>query len=248
MKNLSILALVLALGLSACQNKTTEPVTPVAQTDTTFIVEPTPLDTLSGYELFNLPYSWDALEPQLDAQTMALHYEKHTKGYFNKLLSALRGSEWQGKSLEEIFAVAEKAPEAILRNGGQVYNHEIFFNIMSPDSTTRIPSSELTDAINRDFGGMDSLKIRFSDMAKAVFGSGWVFLSVDPKGKLFLSSTSNHMNPTMSTVKPNGTPIMACDVWEHSYYLKFQNRRPDYLEAFWSVINWSEVSRRFQTR
>lgn len=247
MKKLIIPALALVFGLSACQQKAEESLVQVVEKDS-LIVEPTTLDTMAGYDLFELPYAYDALEPYLDAQTMALHYEKHTKGYYNNLLKAIRGTEWQGKTLEQMFAAADKAGDAILRNGGQVYNHEIFFNIMSPDSTLRTPSAELNDAINRDFGGMDSLKASFISMSKAVFGSGWVFLSVDPAGKLFLSSTSNHMNPMMSTVKPNGKPIMACDVWEHSYYLKFQNRRPEYLDSFWSVINWTEVSRRFQNR
>jgi len=232
--------------LSACQPKQDNQME--SQEPTAMVqVEQTELDTMAGYQMFALPYEYDALEPYIDAQTIALHYEKHTKGYFNKFLAAVRGTEWQGMPLEEIFAQADKVPESIMKNAGQLYNHEVYFFNMTQDSMLgeQVPSESLMSAIDEAFGSMDALKSQFMDKAKAVFGSGWVFLAKDGDGKLFIASTPNHINPLMNIVEKQGKPILACDVWEHSYYLKYQNKRADYLESFWSVINWQDVSERF---
>ncbi len=191
-----------------------------------------------------LPYAYDALEPHMDARTMELHYSKHHQGYFNKFMAAIEGKPNANKSLEEIFSNITNEGAGIRNNGGGYYNHGIFWNSMSPNGGGA-PSGELADAINSAFGSLDKLKEEFSNAAKTRFGSGWAWLIVDKSGNLKVTSTANQDNPLMNSESVNGTPIMGLDVWEHAYYLNYQNRRPDYVAAFWNVVNWEYVAQQF---
>ncbi|MDA7794677.1 superoxide dismutase [Flavobacteriales bacterium] len=194
-----------------------------------------------SFELPQLPYAYDALEPHIDARTMEIHHSKHHAGYTAKLNAAIEGSDLEGHSIEEILS-GELSP-AVRNNGGGFYNHCLFWTVMSPNGGGE-PSGDLADAINEAFGSFDEFKTAFSNAAATQFGSGWAWLCVKG-GKLNVCSTPNQDNPLMQS-GCGGTPILGLDVWEHAYYLNYQNRRPDYIEAFFNVVNWNEVSRRFQ--
>ncbi|WP_425147328.1 superoxide dismutase [Deinococcus sp.] len=206
------------------------------------------------FELPALPYAYDALEPYIDARTMEIHHTKHHQTYIDNANKALEGSDWEGKSAEEIIGSLGSAPadkKAVLRNnvGGHV-NHSLFWTVMGPHGSgqsTNQPSGALASAIEEAFGNFDAFKQKFEDAAKARFGSGWAWLAVQG-GKLAVVSTANQDNPQMGEeiAGVSGTPILGVDVWEHAYYLNYQNKRPDYLKAFWSVVNWDEVSRRYE--
>jgi Fe-Mn family superoxide dismutase len=196
-----------------------------------------------AFELPDLPYAFDALEPHIDARTMEIHHDRHHAGYTNNLNNAIAGTDLEGKSIEEILAnVAGNA--AVRNNGGGYYNHNLFWTVMSPNGGG-VPQGALSDAINAAFGSLDSLKETFSKAAATRFGSGWAWLIVDGSGQLAVTSTPNQDNPLMDVAEVKGTPILGLDVWEHSYYLKYQNKRPDYIQAFWNVVNWDEVATRF---
>ncbi|RMF31351.1 MAG: superoxide dismutase [Bacteroidetes bacterium] len=199
-----------------------------------------------AFKLPDLPYAYDALEPHIDARTMEIHHTKHHAGYTNKLNAAIEGTDLEGKSIEEILRNVSKYSTAVRNNGGGYYNHCLFWEIMSPDGGGE-PSERMNihKAIQRDFGGFASFKEQFSNAAASVFGSGWAWLCVDPEDKLFICTTPNQDNPLMDINDYNGTPILGLDVWEHAYYLNYQNRRPDYIAAFWNVINWHEVTKRY---
>ena len=194
-----------------------------------------------SFELPQLPYAYDALEPHIDARTMEIHHSKHHAGYTAKLNAAIEGSDLEGHSIEEILS-GELSP-AVRNNGGGFYNHCLFWTVMSPNGGGE-PSGDLADAINEAFGSFDEFKTAFSNAAATQFGSGWAWLCVKG-GKLNVCSTPNQDNPLMQS-GCGGTPILGLDVWEHAYYLNYQNRRPDYIKAFFNVVNWNEVSRRFQ--
>jgi Fe-Mn family superoxide dismutase len=196
------------------------------------------------FELPKLPYDYKALEPHIDAQTMEIHHTKHHNAYVTNLNKALEGSDLANKSLEDLMKIISKAPVAVRNNGGGHYNHSLFWLIMSPNGGGK-PEGDLAKAIDSDLGGFDKFKEAFSNAAATRFGSGWAWLSVNDSGKLQVSSTPNQDNPLMDIAEVKGTPILGLDVWEHAYYLKYQNRRPDYVSAFWNVINWQEVSKRF---
>ena len=196
-----------------------------------------------AFELPNLPYAYDALEPHIDARTMEIHHGKHHAGYTNKLNAAIAGTDVEGKSIEEILA-APNLSAGGRNNGGGFYNHCLFWNILSPSGGGE-PAGALSDAISNSFGSFDEFKTLFSKAAATRFGSGWAWLCVHPGGKLEICSTANQDNPLMKGVGCGGTPILGLDVWEHAYYLNYQNRRPDYIEAFFNVINWKEVETRF---
>lgn len=199
-----------------------------------------------AFELPALPYAFDALEPNIDARTMEIHHGKHHAAYTNNLNAALAGTENEGKSIESILANISKLSPAIRNNGGGYYNHNLFWTIMSPDgSPTPAEGTEIHAAITADLGGFDNFKKEFSAAGATRFGSGWAWLSVGEDGKLFVSSSPNQDNPLMDVAEKKGTPILGMDVWEHAYYLNYQNRRPDYIEAFYNVINWEEVNRRY---
>jgi superoxide dismutase, Fe-Mn family len=194
-----------------------------------------------AFELPNLPYSHDALEPHIDTKTMEIHHGKHHAGYTTNLNNAIAGTDFEGKSLEEILKSCSNNP-AVRNNGGGYYNHNLFWEIMSPNGGG-LPTGELADAIISTFGSFEGFKDEFAKAAATRFGSGWAWLCVS-NGKLEVCSTANQDNPLMG-VGCEGTPILGLDVWEHAYYLNYQNRRPDYINAFFNVINWVEVARRY---
>ena len=199
-----------------------------------------------AFELPNLPYAHDALEPHIDQQTMEIHHGKHHAGYTKKLNAAIEGTDMAGKSIEDILAnVGDNA--AVRNNGGGYYNHCLFWEVMSPNGGGQ-PSGELADAINAAYGSFDGFKEAFANAAATRFGSGWAWLCVHGGGKVEVCSSPNQDNPLMPGVGCGGTPILGLDVWEHAYYLKYQNRRPDYIAAFFNVINWDEVSKRYSAK
>lgn len=197
-----------------------------------------------AFELPSLPYAHDALEPHIDAKTMEIHHGKHHAGYTSKLNAAIEGSDLASKSIEDILANVSTAGAGVRNNGGGFYNHSLFWSIMSPNGGGN-PSGELAEAINAAYGSFEKFKDAFSNAAATQFGSGWAWLSVKADGSVEVSSTANQDNPLMDVVEHKGTPILGLDVWEHAYYLNYQNRRPDYIEAFFNVINWDEVARRY---
>lgn len=192
-----------------------------------------------AFELPKLPYAFDALEPHIDARTMEIHHDKHHAAYTNNLNSAIEGTELEGLSIEEILVKGFDKP-AVRNNGGGYYNHNLFWEIMSPNGGGE-PTGELADAINAAFGSFEGFKEKFAQAAATRFGSGWAWLCVKD-GKLEVCSTANQDNPLMPGVGCEGKPILGLDVWEHAYYLNYQNRRPDYINAFFNVINWEKVA------
>ena len=195
-----------------------------------------------AFELPKLPYDFNALEPHIDAKTMEIHHGKHHNGYVTNLNNAIAGTDMEGKSLEDLMKVAGTNP-AVRNNGGGHYNHSLFWTILSPNGGGN-PSGVLAAAINSKFGSLDAFKEEFGKAAATRFGSGWAWLSV-ANGELVVSSTPNQDNPLMDVADVKGTPILGLDVWEHAYYLNYQNRRPDYVAAFWNVVNWEEVANRY---
>ncbi len=193
-----------------------------------------------AFELPALPYANDALEPHIDTRTMEIHHGKHHAGYTSKLNGAVEGTEMEGKSIEDLLA-NHTDNGAVRNNGGGYYNHNLFWEVMSPNGGGE-PSGDLAEAINSAFGSFDEFKTAFSNAAATRFGSGWAWLCVHPGGKVEVCSTPNQDNPLMPDVGCGGTPILGLDVWEHAYYLNYQNRRPDYINAFFNVINWSKVA------
>ena len=199
-----------------------------------------------AFELPALPYAFDALEPNIDARTMEIHHGKHHAAYTNNLNAALAGTEHEGKSIESILANISQFSPAVRNNGGGYFNHNLFWTIMSPNgSPTPAEGTTIHAAITADLGGFDTFKKDFAAAGATRFGSGWAWLSVGADGKLFVSSSPNQDNPLMDVAEKKGTPILGLDVWEHAYYLNYQNRRPDYIESFFNVINWEEVNRRY---
>ncbi len=197
-----------------------------------------------AFQLPALPYSNDALEPHIDAQTMGIHHGKHHAGYTNNLNAAIEGTNLADASIEDILANVSQESAAVRNNGGGFYNHGLFWTVMGPNGGG-LPSGDLAEAINSNFGSFEAMKEQFAKAAATRFGSGWAWLTVTADGKLVVSSTPNQDNPLMDVAEVKGTPILGLDVWEHAYYLKYQNRRPDYVNAFFEVINWDEVSRRY---
>lgn len=198
-----------------------------------------------AFELPPLPYAYTALEPHIDARTMEIHHTKHHQAYVTNLNNAIAGTDAEKLSIEYICKNISKYPMAVRNNGGGHYNHTLFWNILGNNGSA--PSTKLQAAIDADLGGMEKLKEDFNKAAITRFGSGWAWLCVE-NGKLKICSTPNQDNPLMDVVTDcNGTPIMGLDVWEHAYYLHYQNRRPDYCSAFWNIINWDEVSKRYES-
>ena len=199
-----------------------------------------------AFELPKLNYAFDALEPNIDAKTMEIHYGKHHNGYTNNLNNIISGTDNEGKSIEDICKYLNLENKGLRNNGGGFYNHNLFWEIMGPNGGGE-PSGEISESINLNFGSFENFKNEFSKAAATRFGSGWAWLCAHPDGKLEICSTANQDNPLM----PNGcggNPILCLDVWEHAYYLNYQNRRPDYINAFFNVINWEEVNNRFTNK
>ena len=195
-----------------------------------------------------LPYGYDALEPIIDEKTMKIHHDKHHQAYFDKFTNAITGTELENKDIKEILSDLSKIPEniktAVVNNGGGFYNHSLFWDVLNPEDRGYL-SGELKDTIEAEFGAKDAFIEAFTKAAATQFGSGWAWLCVHKGGKVEVCSTPNQDNPLMPGVTCGGTPILGLDVWEHAYYLNYQNRRPDYIEAFFKVINWNEVERRY---
>jgi Fe-Mn family superoxide dismutase len=197
-----------------------------------------------AYELPALPYSHDALEPHIDTTTMQIHHGKHHQAYVTNLNKALEGTADSGRPIEELMKSLDMTNMAVRNNGGGHYNHSLFWTVMAPNAGGS-PAGELAAAIERDFGSFETFKEKFSTAGATRFGSGWAWLCVHPGGGLEVCSTPNQDNPLMPGIGCGGTPILGMDVWEHAYYLHYQNRRPDYISAFWNVVNWAEVARRY---
>ena len=196
-----------------------------------------------SFTLPDLPYAFDALEPHIDAKTMEIHHGKHHNGYVTKLNEAVKGTENEDKSLEELVAKAGSISTAVRNNSGGHWNHSFFWEILAPNAGGE-PTGELADAIKETFGSFEDFKKKFNDAAASRFGSGWAWLIVKD-GKLEVTSTPNQDNPLMDVAEVKGTPVLGVDVWEHAYYLNYQNRRPDYLTAIWNVINWDKVAEHY---
>ena len=197
-----------------------------------------------AFELPQLPYAYDALEPYIDSRTMEIHHTKHHNAYITNVNAAIAGTDMEGKTIENILINLDMKNMPVRNNGGGFYNHNLFWTVMTPDGGG-LPTGDLLAAIEASFGTFEEFKASFSKAGATQFGSGWAWLCVHKGGKLEVCGTPNQDNPLMPGVGCGGTPILAMDVWEHAYYLHYQNRRPDYIEAFFNVINWTEVSRRF---
>jgi len=217
---------------------------------TALIISPTLANCVSpssanfkGHTFNELPYAYNALEPYIDAETMELHYSKHHKGYFKKFTAAIEGSELEKTPMHLIFKHINKYDDAVRNNGGGYYNHSLFWSCLNPNGGS--PSAELAKAIDDDFGGMDQFKKDFFTQAKTQFGSGWAWLVLNKAGKLEVGNTANQDNPLMPDSDIQGIPLIAFDVWEHAYYLKYQNLRGDYINAFWNIINWNDINERY---
>lgn len=202
-----------------------------------------------AHTLPDLPYAFDALEPNIDAKTMEIHHDKHHQGYVDKLNKALEGTDKADLPVEELIrdidALPEKIRGAVRNNGGGHANHSLFWTVMSPKGGGK-PTGKVAERIDDDLGGFDKFKEAFTNAAVGRFGSGWAWLAVDKAGKLSVEDSANQDNPLMKGIGSGNTPILGLDVWEHAYYLKYQNRRPEYIEAFYKVIDWAEVERRYQ--
>ena len=197
-----------------------------------------------AFQLPELGYAYDALEPHIDARTMEIHHSKHHNGYTTKLNAAIEGTDLEGQSIEDILTNLDMSNGAVRNNGGGFYNHSLFWTVMNPEDRGYL-SGELKDAIEAEFGSKDAFIAAFSKAAATQFGSGWAWLCVHKGGKIEVCSTPNQDNPLMPGVSCGGAPILGLDVWEHAYYLNYQNRRPDYIAAFFKVINWNEIERRY---
>lgn len=198
-----------------------------------------------AFTLPALPYAYDALEPHFDAATMQIHHSKHHQAYVDNLNKAIADTEHADKSLEDLMANISSLPMAVRNNGGGHYNHSLFWQILLPSGESA-PTGSLAEAIDRELGGMEKFKADFANAGMTRFGSGWAWLCVKADKTLCVCSTPNQDNPLMDTAECKGTPILGMDVWEHAYYLHYQNKRADYIAAFWNVVNWAEVQRRYE--
>ena len=199
-----------------------------------------------AFQLPDLPYSSDALAPHIDAKTMEIHHDKHHGGYVKKLNAAVEGTPHADMSIEDLMKdIGSSTATGVRNNGGGHYNHSLFWKVLSPDGGGQ-PSGELASAIDSAFGSYDAFKEKFADAAGTRFGSGWAWLIVDDSGSLKITSTPNQDNPLMDVAETKGTPILGLDVWEHAYYLNYQNKRPEYISAFWNVVNWDQVSKNYE--
>ena len=202
-------------------------------------------DAAGTFQMVKLPYAYDALAPNIDAKTMEIHYSKHYKKYTDELNKAIKGTDLEKKTIEEIFAKLDPENKAVRNNGGGYYNHGLFWEIMGPKAGGA-PTGALAEAINKDFGSYEAFQTLFTEAATKRFGSGWAWLVVGKDGKLAVGSTANQDNPLMPNMEIAGKPILALDVWEHAYYLNYQNKRPDYITAFYNVINWAAVTKKYE--
>lgn len=199
---------------------------------------------VEGLEFPALPYAYDALEPYIDAKTMEIHYDRHHRAYYNNLINAIKGTQYENMPVGDILKNVTSAGDAVRNNGGGYYNHILYWNNLGKGAAS--PSAELTKALESAFGTFDKFKEIFTNSAKTRFGSGWAWLYMAAGNKLAVGSTPNQDNPLMDVSPVKGTPLLTIDVWEHAYYLKYQNKRTDYIDAFWNVVNWNEVEKRYK--
>lgn len=211
----------------------------------TILVAMASLHLFAQHTLTPLPYAYEALEPYIDKQTMEIHHDKHHAAYVNNLNAAVKGTDFESKSVEELITNISKYPIAVRNNAGGHWNHGLFWQLMIAHDKSGSPSAALLAAMVKDFGSLEQFKTLFNEASTKRFGSGWAWLIVN-NGKLMITSTPNQDNPLMDIAEVKGTPILCLDVWEHAYYLKYQNKRIDYIKAFWEVVNWNEVSKRFE--
>ncbi|HEU4497122.1 MAG TPA: superoxide dismutase [Flavobacterium sp.] len=198
-----------------------------------------------AFKMMKLPYAYDALEPHIDAKTVEIHYSKHHVGYVNNLNKAIAGTELEKQTIEEILGKLDLENKVVRNNAGGYYNHNLYWEIMGPKKGGQ-PTGALAEAITKDFGSFDNFKTQLAEAASKQFGSGWAWLVVDKSGKLAVGSTANQDNPLMPGMPVSGTPILGLDVWEHAYYLKYQNKRPDYIAAFFNLVNWDAVAKKYE--
>jgi Fe-Mn family superoxide dismutase len=204
------------------------------------------MNQTNKFEFRPLPYSYEALEPFIDKQTVEIHYSKHHKAYYDNFINAIKGTDMESMDIIDIFRNISKYPMAARNNGGGYFNHTFYWEGMKAHGGV-LHSGKLSEAITESYGSFDEFKKQFSDSGKTRFGSGWAWLCLDNNGKLFICSTPNQDNPLMDIAEKKGIPLLVMDVWEHAYYLKYQNKRPDYINAFWNVVNWEEVAGRYET-
>jgi Fe-Mn family superoxide dismutase len=207
-------------------------------------VKVTDIEGVPPAEFPPLPFAYNALEPYIDARTMEIHYDKHHRAYYTNFMSAVKGTPLEGKPLSDIFKTMSKQTDAVRNNGGGYYNHLFFWQNLGKGTSG--PSNELTAALSKTFGSVEKFKETFNNAAKTRFGSGWAWLYLGTDKKLAVASSPNQDNTSMDLSPVKGTPILGLDVWEHAYYLKYQNRRPEYIDAFWNVVNWDTVNKRYQ--
>jgi Fe-Mn family superoxide dismutase len=247
MSRLNFLAGIFTLGLLGfhCAAMAQSPDTQNNQINNKSTKNQSTMNSLNTFELKALPYAYDALEPYIDKLTLEIHYGKHHKAYYDNFISTIKGTEMESMDIKDLFRTMSKFPVAVRNNGGGYFNHTFYWEGMKAPGSG-LPTGKLSDAITKSFTSFDEFKKQFSEAGKTRFGSGWAWLSLDDKGKLFISSTPNQDNPLMDLAEKKGTPLLVMDVWEHAYYLKYQNKRPDYIDAFWNVVNWTEVARRYE--
>jgi Fe-Mn family superoxide dismutase len=248
MSKLNFIAGILISGLVGfqCNSNARSPETPKNQTKNKTPKNQSTMKTENKFEFQALPYAYDALEPFIDKLTLEIHYGKHHKAYYDNFIAAIKGTEMETMDITDIFKNISNYPAAVRNNGGGYFNHTFYWEGMKA-SGGGLPTGKLSGAITKSFTSFDEFKKQFSDAGKTRFGSGWAWLSMDDKGKLFINSTPNQDNPLMDLAEKKGTPLLVMDVWEHAYYLKYQNKRPDYIEAFWNLVNWEEVAKRYET-
>lgn len=203
------------------------------------------MNTTNKFEFKSLTYGYESLEPFIDAKTVEIHHTKHHRAYFDNFLIAIKGKEMEKMDITDIFKNISKYPAAVRNNGGGYFNHTFYWEGMKPNGGI-LPNGKLSEAITKSFASVDEFKKQFSEAGISQFGSGWAWLCLDDNGKLFIYSTPNQDNPLMDISEKRGTPLLAMDVWEHAYYLKYQNRRAVYTDAFWSLVNWDEVAKRYE--
>jgi len=247
MKKVSIVlsSFLMVVALQSCQEREVvevEITKPVSEEIT--LGNPADVKADGKFQMLGLPYAYNALEPNIDGRTMEIHYSKHHLGYANNLNKAIAGTDLENKSIEELLKGLDLDNKAVRNNAGGYYNHNLFWEILSSEGTEL--SGDLLDKINADFGSVDALITQLKDAGAKQFGSGWAWLVVDNTGKLQVGSTANQDNPLMPTMSISGTPILGIDVWEHAYYLNYQNKRADYLNSIIEIINWNEVAKKYE--
>jgi superoxide dismutase, Fe-Mn family len=251
MSKYNFIAALIVLGFLGLQCSLTAqtqglPKNQIKKNQSTIHTEPqNHMNTPTKFEFQPLPYGYDALEPYIDKLTVEIHYSKHHKAYYDNFITAIKGTAMESMNIREIFRNISKEPVAVRNNSGGYFNHTFYWESMKAQRSGT-PTGKLSEAIGKTFTSFDEFKKQFSEAGKTRFGSGWAWLCLDDKGTLFICSTPDQVNPLMDIAEKKGIPLLTIDVWEHAYYLKYQNKRADYIEAFWNVVNWEEVAGRYE--